>query len=176
MAKVTGGNKIEEYLKDIARKVGNAKQVDVGFYAKSNYPDGTSLPMVAAILEYGAPRAGIPPRPYFRNMIAAKGPKWPAATAALLKSNGYDASKTLEQVGAAIKGQLQQSIKDTNSPALSPVTLMVRQIIGPNGKASFHDVLEARARVAKGETASGVSTKPLVWTGWMLNHIDYVVK
>lgn len=176
MAKVSGGNKIGEYLKAIALGLQKAKQVDVGFMEGSTYPDGTSVPMVAAVQEYGAPRAGIPPRPYFRNMIAAKSPAWPQATATLLKANHYNAKRTLEQVGAAIKGQLQQSITDTNTPALSPVTLMVRQLIGPNGKASFHIVQEARARVAAGESAQGVSTKPLVWTGTLQNAVSYRVK
>ena len=176
MASVSGGNKLSAALKGLASKLEDATSVDVGFLENSTYPDGTSVPMVAAIQEYGAPRAGNPPRPYFRSMISKKSGEWPKSVSDLLRANDYDAAKTLNQTGAAIKGQLQQSIADLTSPPLSPVTLMVREIVGPNGTATFADVMEARRRVQAGERAQGVSDKPLVWTGNLLNSVDYRVK
>lgn len=139
----------------------------------ATYPDGTSVAMVAAILEYGAPGVGqrtqagkirakglsavaeelglqgpgIPPRPFIRNMIAAKSGEWPSAVAELLKANNYDAAKTLAQTGGAIAGQLQQSIVDTNSPPLAAATIE---------RKGFD--------------------KPLVETGQMLNSVTYKVR
>ena len=177
MSDVKGGDKFAKAMQGLSDKLQSAESVNVGFLEGATYPDGTLVAMVAAIQEYGAPKGGVPPRPFFRTMIAQKGPEWPRAVAALLKQNDFDAKTALEQTGAEIKGQLQESIRDTNDPPLSPVTLMLRKMVGPNGKVtSYKQVAEARARVAAGEDPGGVSTKPLVWTGHLLNSVDYIVK
>jgi hypothetical protein len=177
MVKVTGGDKLAQVLGDFAKKMSSAKTVRVGFLEGSTYPNGTSTAFVASVQEFGAPKVGIPPRPFFRNMIAAKKGEWPGAIAALLKANGYDAKLTLDQTGAAIAGQLRQSIVDVLSPPLSPVTLMLRKMFGNNPSAiRGRDVAEARRRVAAGESSSGVSTKPLVWTGNLFASVDHEVK
>lgn len=41
----------------------------------------------------------------------------------ILKSTNYDTRKTFELMGEGISGQLRQSIRDTNTPALSPITI-----------------------------------------------------
>lgn len=147
MVAIKGGDKLEAELKKIAANVKNAASVRVGFLENSTYPDGTSVPLVAAIQEFGAPSRGIPPRPFFRNMIAAKSGEWPKAVGDLLKVNDFDAAKTLNLAGDGIKGQLQQSIRDTDSPALKQSTI---------DKKGFD--------------------KPLVDTGHMLNSVGYIVK
>lgn len=147
MVTIKGGSALEKRLSELAAKVSRPANLSVGFIENSTYPDGTSVPMVAAIQEFGAPARKIPPRPYFRSMIADKSPGWGDAIAAVLEANDYDATRTMEQVGAGIKGQLQQSIVDTNAPALSPATV-----------------------ARKG------SEKPLVDTGQMLNSVDYKVE
>jgi hypothetical protein len=147
MAEIRGGNKLSVKLAEINRAANNAHEVKVGFLSKAKYPDGTPVAMVAAIQEFGAPRAGIPPRPFFRNMIAAKSKEWPRAIANLLKSNDYDAEKTLTQTGEAVAGQLRQSVVDTNEPPLAESTIR---------RKGFD--------------------KPLVDTGHMLNSVDYEVK
>jgi hypothetical protein len=178
VAKVTGGDKLEAALAHIAANVSKASSVEVGFLEGATYPDGTSVPMVAAIQEFGAPKAGIPPRPFFRGMIADKSPEWPSAVAGLLKANDYDGAQTLGQTGAAIKGQLQQAIIDTMGPALSPVTLMLRKMrsADPDLVVTGSTVGEAARRVAAGESTDGVSTKPLVDSGHLVNSVDYEVK
>jgi hypothetical protein len=134
--------------------------------------------MVAAIQEYGAPSRKIPPRPFFRNMIADKSPEWPSAIGANLVATNYDTGRTLDLAGAAIAGQLRESIIKMNSPPLSPVTLMLRMMKknDPDLVVTGRTVGEAARRVAAGETASGVSTKVLVDTGFMLDRIDFEVK
>lgn len=178
MATISGGSKLEAALKEIAEKASNAALVRVGFLESAKYPNGTSVAMVAAIQEFGAPKVGIPPRPYFRNMIAAKSGEWPNAIAGLLKTNEYDAARTLGQTGEAVKGQLQESIIDTFEPPLSPVTLMLRRMKADNPDliVTARTVAEARARVAAGKSSAGVSTKPLVESGHLLNSVDYEVK
>ena|ERR1035437_2436223 len=177
MATVKGGDQLSKKLQEFAGKIAGAKTVRIGFLEKATYPNGTPVAMVAAIQEFGAPKAGIPPRPFFRNMIAKHKAEWAPAIAALLKANQYDAKLTLDQVGESIAGQLRQSIVDTNAPLLSPVTLMLRKMFGNNPSAiRGRDVAEARRRVAAGESDGGVSRKPLVWTGNLLNSIDHEVK
>lgn len=146
MAKFRGGSAFRAKLQSIAQKLSDPSVLRVGFLENSTYPDGTPTALVAAVQEFGSPANNIPPRPFFRNMIASKSPSWGAATAKLLKANDYNATTTLGMVGDGIKGQLQQSIVDTNSPPLAPATI-----------------------AAKG------NAKPLVDTGHMLNSVDYEV-
>jgi hypothetical protein len=178
MAAIKGGEKLEAALKEIAAKASKAATLSVGFLADSTYPDGTSTAMVAAIQEFGAPAVGIPPRPFFRNMVASKSPEWPQAVGDLLKENDYDAEKTLGQTGEAIKGQLQESIINTNEPALSPVTVMLRGMKSNDQSLVVNRTVveQARARVKAGLTNYGASTKVLDETGHMLNSVDYSVK
>lgn len=54
MAAFTGGDKFAAKLNAIAAKLVKAHSVQVGFLEGSSYPDGTSQPEVAAIMEFGA--------------------------------------------------------------------------------------------------------------------------
>ena len=147
MATVKGGQKLEEALRQMAQNVSKPGVLRVGFLENARYPDGKPVAMIAAIQEYGAPSVGIPPRPFFRNMIAAKSGEWPEAIAGLLKSNDLDAQKTLGQAGAAIAGQLRESIRDLWEPPLAQSTIR-----------------------RKGHA------KPLIDTGHMLQSVDFEVK
>lgn len=173
----SGGVALEAKLKEIAKKAGKAGTLKVGFLENATYPDGTSVAMVGAIQEFGAPSVGIPPRPYFRSMIAEKSGGWPVALGKIAVSNDYDMEKTLGQMGEGIKGQLQESIINTNEPPLSPITVMLRgmrshdQSLVVTGKT----VGEAAARVDEGLTNYGASDKVLDDTGHMLNSVDYEV-
>ena len=123
MATISGGTKLEQALSDLARRVARPATLSVGFFERSSYPDGKPVAMIAAIMEFGAPSRGIPPRPFFRNMVAAKSGEWPAAIAGLLRANGMDAVRALEAAGQRIAGQLQESINQTNSPPLAASTI-----------------------------------------------------
>jgi hypothetical protein len=53
---LSGGEKLKAYLDTISNRLaaaGGQPSVQVGFLEASTYPDGTSLPMVAAIQEFG---------------------------------------------------------------------------------------------------------------------------
>jgi hypothetical protein len=146
MARIRGGERVSEVLRRIADRVSQPMQLRVGFLENATYPDGKPVAMIAAIQEFGAPRAGIPPRPFFRNMIADKEHEWPAAVAGLLLDSDYDLARALDMAGFAIEGQLRQSIQQTNSPPLADSTV---------ARKGF--------------------TKPLIETGHMLNSIDHEV-
>ena len=179
MAGVTGGDKLTSLLRNMESQLTSAKEVEVGFLENARYPDGTLVAAVAAIQEFGAPRAKIPPRPFFRGMIKEKSPEWPEAIRGVLKSLDYNAAKALEVVGDQIAGQLKQSIETTFDPPLSPITLMLR---GMRSQKRFRDlpfgkaIKIAVARVKAGETNFGASTKPLVDTGDLLRTLDSTEK
>jgi len=146
MATMSGGQKLEAALRAMAQKVENPGTLRIGFLENARYPDGKPVAMIAAIQEFGAPARGIPPRPFFRNMISAKSGEWPNAISGLLKANGLDAAKTLAQTGSAIAGQLRQSIVDLWEPPLAESTIR-----------------------RKGHS------KPLIDTGVLINSIDFEV-
>lgn len=136
---------VQRALADISRRLDRARTLRVGFLANATYPDGTPVAAVAAFQDFGT--RTIPPRPFFRNMVAEKSSEWPAAIARALADNNYDAERALRIVGEAIAGQLRQSIIDTNEPPLAD-----------------------RTAQRKGHA------KPLVDTGHMLNSVDYEVE
>lgn len=142
-----GGEKLEARLAEIAANLGNGGVVRVGFLENATYPDGKPVALIALIQDGGAPAVGIPPRPFFRNMIANKQGEWPSAIAGLLVANDYNTDITLGQTGAAIAGQLRQSIINTNSPPLAQSTI---------DRKGF--------------------TKPLIETSHMINSVDFEVE
>jgi hypothetical protein len=146
MATIKGGSKLDSALTEIAAKISRPATLKVGFLSGASYPDGTSVALVAAVQEFGAPSRGIPSRPFFRNMIAAKSPGWPAAVAVNLKAKNYDVDATLRIVGTGIKEQLQDSIRTFEGAPLAPATV-----------------------AAKG------FDKALIDTGTMLNSVDFTV-
>lgn len=180
-SELKGGKKLEQYLAGLSRSVDRASSVKVGFLSGATYANGTPVAMVAAIQNFGAPGAGIPPRPFFSNMVADKSSEWGPATGDLLRDNSFNSQVALEKVGQGIAGQLREAIVDTNDPALSPITLMLRKMRteNPGLVVSGSTVGEAARRVAAGESYGGVSTKPLVDIGaeggHMLQSVDYQV-
>ena len=174
-------NSVATYIEGLAEKIERGAKLRVGFLEGSTgYYDGeaVSIPMIAAIQNFGAPRAGIPPRPFFNDCIENNKDSWGPAVARQLVANDYDGERTMNIVGAGIAAQLKQSITDTNSPPLSPVTLMLRKMRsegGPDFVVNRSVVEEARQRVEAGESYAGVSTKPLIYTGQLQQAVDYEV-
>lgn len=146
VATIKGGDKLDKALADIARRIGRGGAVKVGFLEDAKYPNGTSVALVAAVQNFGAPARGIPARPFFSNMVEEKAPGWGPALGACLRQTGNDVPAALALMGEGIKGQLQQSIRDTNAPPLAEATI---------DRKGFD--------------------KPLVDTGHMLNSVGYEV-
>lgn len=140
-----GSDKVMKALEDIARKMGGGG-VSVGFMEGATYPDGTPVAAVAFWNEYGNPSQNRPPRPFFREMIAAESPSWPEKMAKLAKATDFDGEKVLGMMGEDVKGALQQSITSFETPPLAPSTIEKKG----NGK-------------------------PLIDTGHMLQSITYEV-
>lgn len=177
MVEITGGVNFQRYLEGVAKKLGQAGNVRVGFLEDATYPDGTHVATVAAIQNFGAPARGIPPRAFFSNMITKQSPRWGVRFSRVLQQNDYDLEKSLALMGEGIAGQLREEIVATNSPPLSAVTLMLRKMRAddPDLVVTGATVGEAARRVAAGESYGGVSTKALVDSSNMLNSVDYEV-
>jgi hypothetical protein len=147
VAVIRGGDRVDAYMANIARRIKRSGTLRVGFLEGATYPDGTPVAMVAAIQNFGAPAMGIPPRPFFSNMIAEKSANWGPQLARILHNNGNDVDKSLELMGLGIGGQLVQAINDMNDPPLAPATIA--------GKGF---------------------EKPLIDTGHMRQSVDYEIE
>lgn len=171
---LSGKDGVMKALADISRKMGGGS-VSIGFMEGATYADGTPVAAVAFWNEYGKPNQ--PARPFFRTMIADKSPQWGRRMAAIAKSTDFNGPQTLALMGENIAGQLQESIIATNAPPLSPVTLMLRKMVGNQRHLITGAMVgEAAQRVAAGEQgATGTHAKPLVWTGDMLRAVTYKV-
>jgi hypothetical protein len=140
---LTGSDGVMKALEDIAKRMGGG-EVAVGFMEGATYPDGTPVAAVAFWNEFGV--TGQPARPFFRGMIAKESPTWPDKMAKLAEATDYDGNKVLAMMGEDIKGALQQSINDLETPPLAQSTI----------------------------DAKGFA-KPLIDTGHMLNSVAYEV-
>ena len=169
--------KVQARLEEISQKMGGGS-VSIGFMEGAPYPDGTPVAAVAFWNEFG--HGGpfpAPPRPFFRNMIADHQKEWPAQMAAQAKGTDYDGPKVLGSMGQVIKGELEQSINDLDSPELSDTTIMLREKYGNNPQdIRARDVLAAQELVKDGfKGTGGTSAKPLIWTAHMKDSITFKV-
>lgn len=142
---------MERHLKEIEKQLGRGAHVRVGFLASATYPAGVDdekaglhVAQVAAWNEWGT--ATSPERPFFRDMVEKKSPRWGVTLGNILRKNNYDGERSLSLMGEVVKGQLVQSIRNWSSPANAPRTV---------AKKGFN--------------------KPLIDTGVMLRSVDYQV-
>lgn len=149
MAKITrtsNADQVRRAIEDIQRK-----RVNVGWFETSRYEDGTPVAYVATIQEVGY--GPIPPRPFMRPTISEQREAWRntlALGAKRVLDGRMDTSQMLLAFGLSAAGDVAQTIKAVTAPALEPATL--------------------RSRQSKKKT-KGVSSKPLVDTGQMLQSV-----
>ena len=116
-----GGDQLQKRLAEIAAKLGSAKELRVGYLEGATYPDGTSVPMVAAAQNWGTDK--LPARPFFSNMITKNEDGWPALIEQGLKRSGMDAKAALTFTGQIMTEQLKASILEQNFVPLKPETV-----------------------------------------------------
>lgn len=144
-----GTEELRRAIRDLEQR-----QARVGFFEHSKYPDGTPAAYVATIQEFGYAEGNIPPRPFFRPATDGKAAHW-----AVLLGKGANAvmegrltvDNMLEQFGQSVAGAVQEAISAVNSPALSDATIAARQ---------------------SRKKSPGVSTKPLVDTGYLISQVN----
>lgn len=116
-----GSARFEKVLAEIVERIDQPGSVRIGFLEGATAPNGDSIPLRAAMNEFG--HGNVPPRPFFRNMIHEKSPGWPAAIALNLRLTNYNVEQTLRRVGEGVASQLTASILNLWTPPLSPKTI-----------------------------------------------------
>ena len=129
-----------DYLDDIV-KDSKEKGVEVGFFGGAKYPNGLEIAENAIIQNYGSPKNGIPPRPFFDTCIKENEDKWSEKFAELI-AKGVNVKQALNVIGELIKTDLQDSIANGNWVANAPSTIKKKK-----------------------------SSRPLIDTGTMINSI-----
>lgn len=124
MASVSGGSGMAAIFDHIQKKIEEAGTLYVGFFAGEKYPDGTPVAQVAYYNEFGTENA--PPRPFFRQMIAAKQSGWGVSFGNVARNQNYDFARVLPLMGEGIKDQLTKSIVDFSSPANAARTIAIK--------------------------------------------------
>lgn len=119
---ISGGEKLESYLRKLARKVSKETTMRAGFLEgatdpKSGLPEGA----IAAMNEFGTKNS--PPRPFMRGTVKKHSGEWGEQLGKLLVATDYDANASLRQMGALIVGQIQLSIRDFKDPGNAPSTI-----------------------------------------------------
>ncbi|MDY8913955.1 hypothetical protein UZS93_14145 [Escherichia coli] len=159
------------------------KTVKVGWFESAKYEDGTSVAYVASLNELGKNA-----RPFMRPTIADRAQVWKSVGKKGAKQviNGEaTAGYMFELIGLQASGDIAKTITKITDPPLSPVTLLLRKRKKAGDKITGKTVGEAhrevnfvgpRRKSDKTLDFSGVSTKPLVDTGIMLNTLTYVVE
>lgn len=141
---------IQEFGAKIQREAGQItlyrmmNKAGTGFARKGRFVP-QSQANFASTHAHAAYEINIPPRPFFRTMIAQNQASWAPQVAALLKQ-GKTPSEALAIMGELMVGQLRTSIIAMKSPPNAPSTIREK---------GFDD--------------------PLVRTGHLLNSVDYEV-
>jgi hypothetical protein len=120
----SGGERMQAALRELSARFHSADNSPllVGFLEGSTcgINNDASSPEIAFYLNYGAPAAGIPPRPFFDNMIAHYQGTWGTIFSHFLLSNNYSVEAALLGVGMVAGEQLQKEITDTTEPENKP--------------------------------------------------------
>ena len=118
---IKGGQKLNAFLRK-AKNAKSVKEIQVGFFATSKYPDGTPVAAVAAFNEFGTKRA--PERPFFRNAIAgAEEELNPVMVKNINPRTMALDRKTAGKLGQVMQGRIQRSITTLRDPANAPSTI-----------------------------------------------------
>ena len=120
---MAGFDKLEARLGELTKRVASPRQVRVGFLESATGQDGEPIAVRAVVNNFGAPARGIPPRPFFSNMVAEESPQLPARLARVLVAADYNVDVALGRMGDGLKAALVRSIDATTAPPLAPATI-----------------------------------------------------
>lgn len=148
-----GTEKLKATLAEVS-----SKQIRTGIFPESVYPDGTPVAYILAIHEWGYPQGNIPARPVMRPTAEQKKSEWGRQIAGAVRGaidGKVNVVQAFEALGARAAGDIARTISRVTSPPLKKSTLQARQ---------------ARKKTP------GVSKKPLVDTGQMIQAVTHVVE
>lgn len=158
-ADLKGGEALERHLKTITAKLGKGAAVKVGFFEGEKYsgepyhftkarlkqmsPEARAfaqflqgkrrfagpVAQVAFWNEFGTART--PPRPFMRQTVATKSPRWGNLLGAALRNSHYDVREALNQTGAVMAGQMRTTAENWNDPPNSKLTRELKGFNSP---------------------------------------------
>lgn len=160
----------------------------VGWFESARTEDGKPVAGIAIVQEFGSTKRSIPPRSFMRSTASEKQTEW-AGTAENVARQVMQGKVAPENMTEALclkaEGDVRAKISSITEPPLSLLTLLARKDrkdfgkrqkkamkFGPQQEYKFGGKrLGELARTIGGDEppdVSGVSTKPLVDTGYML--------
>lgn len=136
---VRGGKKLAALAARARRAQAQPVEIEVGVFESARYPTGQSAAFIGAIHEFGAPRANIPERPWFRSAL----PDIQDAVQKLVRKhidprNPIMSQRIADLIGATAVGILQRSITELDSPPLAESTIRTKM---QQGKRPPYNVL-----------------------------------
>lgn len=114
---------LDKILNDIKHR-----ELQIGFFETSHYPDGTPVAYVAAQNEFG--NGAIPPRPFMRPAIQDNKKEWANQIGKGINAvirGAIDLDSALGQAGLIAKADVEKSIEKVISPPLADSTLHARR-------------------------------------------------
>jgi hypothetical protein len=127
--KVKGGDKLEAALKKMSAAASSAASVDIGFMQGATEPDGTSVGLIAALLNYGTRH--MPPRPFFTLAVNTNQDKLVHNLRVALVRTDYNAAAALSMVGQYMQEKIQGEIRSLTQPALAESTIKAKGFAKP---------------------------------------------
>lgn len=184
-----GGDRLTKRLREIASRLDQPAELRVGFLEGSRYPDGTSLPMVAAIQEFGG-TINMPARQQtvFRKVNAA-GDFLRGGWFVKRRQSNYATTHDVAAHTITIPprpffrtmirahkaewpGDIAKLLKATSFDPTATLARMGEKIVGQL-RQSIRDLTSPP--LAQSTIRRKGFAKPLVETGHMLNSADYEV-
>ena len=117
---VSGGNKLEAKLEELAAKFKNAR-LRVGILEGAENLDGTSTVLVGFVHEFGTDDGRIPPRSFMRSTVMQRENAWRQGLKTLL-AQGHSGEVALAKLGDQMAGDIKMQISAITSPPLKPQT------------------------------------------------------
>lgn len=159
----------------------------IGWFDGKLYPNGgPAVWQVASWMENGVESRSIPPRPMFAPTFARETGNWSASMGQLSRRvvQGRMTMKgAFDALSGAAVGDVQKTISNLYTPALSPLTIILRKYHLEHGRDRTKPDYSPLTGKKIGELAkdltvdvSGISTKPLVFTGLLFATITFVTE
>ena len=107
----------------------DGKQVKVGWFSSSVYPNGTPVALVAAVQELGSPAKNIPPRLGMRATAMRKWGEWKDLMldgAKAILQGRRTADQVMDAMGAKAAGDIAKNIASVWEPPLKEATVKAR--------------------------------------------------
>ena len=115
----------------VARNVGHVRGLH-GPVRPANMGEAQFVAHIAAIQEFGAPKAGIPERPFFRQSIAIMEDELPDVVKRFIDPTTMELdNRGANLVGAYAADVIQQRIVDLKDPPNSPITIALKGSSNP---------------------------------------------